>query len=191
MSMLKDDVRFPNCDILAIYLKCGKYEKLRKIFHHLLHLFYTEGLEVVWPIENDEPTNLHFTYSVNILPAESFYGNFASGEVYPWHVNPIAIQVPYGNIFIWDHVSTDWRGWLARTMRCIWHAARLLPNDEPFNRKWVNLAIPWVLLDHDPAKMTDAELYDYAEIVLSSVCSQIWVRNKRVIVNQSHALTCR
>lgn len=186
MSQLKSDVRFPYCDIHSLYLKCGRDQRVKKTFLEMIQLIYTECIDVVWPIVDDEPTNRYFTYGINVLHARTYYDNFGSGEIYPWHVNPIAVQVPYGNIREWYLHSTDWRVCLSRTMRSIWHGIRLIPNHDPMTRTYINVGIPWILLDNTPADLTDQELVDYAEIILGSIGPQIWVRDKRVISPAAH-----
>ena len=184
---LRNDVKFPYCDIYGVYIKCAKNEHLRRIFRHLIKMIYPECIDAVYPITSDEITNRHFTFAVNVLTARSFYDNFAEGEVYPWHVNAISVQVPYGNIDDWYMCSTDWRAQLARTLRCVWHGFRLIPNQTPTQRTYVNVGLPWILLDKEPEDMTDQELYDYAEIILSSISGQIWVQDKKIITPHVHS----
>lgn len=183
---LQKNVRFPYCDIYSIYVKCGMNEHLKRLFKHLIKMIYPECIEVVYPITSDEITNQHATFAVNVLHAKTFYDNFAEGETYPWHVNAIAVQVPYGNIDDWYKCSSDWRAWLARTLRCVWHGFRLIPNYYPDQRTYINVGLPWILLDKLPENMTDDELCDYAEIILSSISAQIWVKDRQVITPHVH-----
>ena len=186
MSLLSTDVKFPYCDIFAVYLKCGTSQRLQMMFNKVMLLLYPECTDVVCPIYKDDIVNSHFTYGIAVTNATSFYGTFSNREVYPWHVNAIAVCVPYGNIDEWATCSENWLAQTARTLRSMWHGVRLIPNDEPMLRKYINIGIPWIPLDKSPEDCSDEELADYAEIVLASVSSQIWVKDKLVITPHVH-----
>lgn len=175
MSMIPDSRKpFPYSDIYSIYLKCGKDERLKNIFFRIMNLIYPECVDFILPIDNDGILNQRFTYGVQVLTNESFQSAYSKDEVYPWHLNPVAIIVPYGNHPYWPVASTDWRVHVARTLRCVMHAARIIPNDTPMLRQSVNLAIPWIPIGKKPSDYTDVELYDYAEIVLSVVSGYVF-----------------
>lgn len=187
MSYLLDkNVKFPYCDIYTIYLKCGQHKKLRDLFLHQISQIYTECIDVIYPVLDNYIPNQHSTWGINILDAVTYYNNFGNNEVYPWHVNPIAVQVPYGNIDAWQYNSTDWRVHMTRTLRSMWHGIRLIPNDLETQRKPINIQIPWILLDKDPGDLTDYELYDYVELLLSSIGPHIWVQDRRIITPHVH-----
>lgn len=186
MSLLNPDAKFPYCDIFAVYLKCGTSQRLQIMFRQIMLGLYPECTDVVVPIYKDDITNSHFTYGISVIGARSFYGTFSRREVYPWQVNAICVNVPYGNIDEWAYCSESWLGMTARTLRAMWHGVRLIPNDTPMLRKSINIGIPWIPLDKSPEDCSDEELADYTEIVLASVSSQIWVKDKLVITPHVH-----
>lgn len=186
MSLLKPDVWFPYCDIHTVYLKCDRNEQLKQIFLKMIKMIYFDCIDAVYPITRDDIQNGHMTYGISVVTSEHFYRTFAQNEVYPWHINPIAITVPYGNILEWDKKSNNWLAMTARTLRSAWHGMRLIPNDTPELRKYVNVGIPWIPRDRKPEECTEQELYDYAEIILSNISPQIWVQDRQIITPHVH-----
>lgn len=184
MSLVNKQVdahnRFPYYNLDTIYLKCGTDERLRNVYFNMINQCYPECSCVVYPVIRDDITNAHFTFGVSAVHADSYAGSF-QGETYPWHFNAVAIIVPYGNQFIWPITGTNWLAKTASTLRCIWHAARILPNDSPQLPKFTNIGIPWLPLDKKAADCTDTELADYVDIVLSSISGQIWISDRRII----------
>lgn len=180
MSLMNNDAAFPYVDIDAIYLKCGTNQRLKEIYRMLINQLYSECDQVVCPITGDDATNRHFTYSAFAVNAESYQASYHD-EVYSWHVGPTGITVPYGNALSFHICSSDWLAKVSRSLRCIWHAARLIPNDDKYHRTFVNISIPWLAVDKPIDTVSDQELIDYAEIVLSSISGQVWVKNKQII----------
>ena len=188
MSLLSPDVRFPYCNIHTVYLKCGNSTRLKQAFYNLIPLLYAEAIDVVTPVTGDRIVNAHYTFGVQVMQARAFYENFATDECYPWHVNEIAIQVPYGNMDEWSERSTNWLSKTARTLKNIWHAARLIPNRIATQRAYINLGIPFIpATEVKVDDLTDQELYDYCEIVLSSVSTQVWVMDRKVFTPHVHS----
>lgn len=186
MSDASHPKKFPYVDIYTVYLKCGNSKRLLNIFKQLIALIYHECSDVVYPIPDNSIMDRHFTYGVFVQNAKAFYNNQSRQEIYPWTVTPISVMVPYGNIDEWPIASDNWLVHVARTVRCIWHGARLIENDTPDMRKLVNLAIPWIPLDRLPDDCSDYELFDYAETILSAVSPLIWVGNKKFIIPHIH-----
>lgn len=180
MSLINSNTNFPYYNIDTIYLKCGTDERLRNVYFEMINQCYPECSCVVYPVIKDEITNAHFTFGVSTVHADSYAGSFYD-ETYPWHFNAVAIIVPYGNLFTWQVTGTNWLAKTASSLRCIWHAARILPNDDPNFCKQTNIGIPWLPRDKKSKDCTDLELADYADVVLSSISSQIWISDKRII----------
>ncbi len=186
-ALLNPKERFPYCNIFTVYLKCGHSERLLKKFRNLIKLVYPECIDAIYPVTQDYIVNAHFTYGIQVLEAEAFYRNYCQQyEVYPWHINEVGIIVPYGNIDMWTTCSANSLSWTARTLKNIWHASRLIKNDSPTQRKYVNLGIPWLNLYTQPDDCTDEELYSYCEVVLASCSSQLWVMDRQVIKPHVH-----
>ena len=186
-ALLNPKDRFPYCNIFTVYLKCGQSERLRQKFRNVLPLIYPECIDAIYPVTKDYITDAHFTYNIQVLKAEAFYRNYCQQyEVYPWHVNEVGIIVPYGNIDDWGTRSLRPIVHVARTMKNIWHASRLIKNRTPTQRSYINLGIPWLRLECRPDDLTDQELYDYCEVVLSSCSAQLWVMDRQVIKPHVH-----
>lgn len=180
MTLVNTDYRFPYCDINTVYLKCGRNTVLKQRYLDLINQLYPECADVVYPVTGDDIVNQHFTFGVFSVAAESYAGTYYD-EVYAWHVNHTSVIVPYGNAFSITKYSDNWLAMAARTLRSVWHGARVIPNDDPYHRTFINLSIPWLPLDKTDISCTDDELTDYCEIVLASASAQIWVGNKRII----------
>lgn len=187
MSLLRTDVKFPYCDINGIYLKCGNNERLKQLFMHMTRMLYPECTDVVYPVNGDEIVTNHFTYNVSIVQAETFYATMGAFDVFPWRVNAITVQVPYGNIPEWGHRTGNWLSLTTRALRALWHGIRLIPNDTPNFRTRINLGIPWIPLDKSVDDCLDNELYDYIEIVLSSISAQVWVNDRKILTPHVHS----
>lgn len=180
MTCVNTDYNFPYCDINTVYLKCGTNEVLKQRYADLIRQIYPECAEVIYPITGDDITNRHFTYGVCSVHAESYAATFHD-EVYAWHVNHTSIIVPYGSVFAMQVYSDNWLAKTARALRSVWHGARLIANDDPFHRNFVNISIPWLPLDKAFNDCSNEEITDYCELVLAAASAQIWVANKRII----------